>query len=763
MTTRGRRFRSIRSKLVFVVVAVAFLVAAVSAGYSSLTGDRLLREQMEKRGQYIAGNLAHDSRLGVLTEDRPALAALLEGAQSVAGGAESDVVAAAVRNAEGAVLARVGQPLADRAASPSAAGEAAITESFLGDREPVLLFRAPILLSGAQEAAEMGLAAGAGSAKAGGWVDVAISKRGLTRRQRQNLVSTVGVAGLVLLVGSLGGFYLTGRWVRPLQRMVGIAAAVARGDLTQRVEPSSEDEVGVLAGSLNEMVDKLRGMADRIQGASSQVAGAATQISSGAAGVAEGARRQALDAEETSTSMAEIAASIQSVADHARSLAAHMENTSTSVTEMGASIEQVARSGATLASTVADASATIEQMTVSLGRTAQDLEALAATVTQSTTTVEELTTFIDSVARNAQSLAAAAQGARGTVSEMAEAVGQVAKLAGEADVISQQALDDARLGDAAVTQTIEGMRQISDAIGNTARVISGLGRRSQEIGTILEVIEEIADQTNLLALNAAIEAARAGETGRGFAVVADEVRKLAERSVTATKEIGGVVQKVRDETSQAVEAAGDGARQSKEGITLADRAGLALRRIMDSVGRSRALMTEIASASARQSLASAKVLEMVADIDGATQQVSAAVQEQAARSRRIRTAVEDISRVMAQVADSTREQAAGGRQVRSAVENMNRIAAEVGSAITEQAEAGRQIVRAVESMNRMTQQVSYATGEQRRAGELVVKAMENISQVTRDSLSAVEEMSRATSSLAQQADGLAKLITAFRT
>src|SRR5262245_42918180 len=310
MSPADVRFRSMRWKLLFLVTALAFLVAAVSAGYSLVSGGYLLREQMEKRGQYMIGNLAYNCRSGVLTEDKPQLLALLDGAITVSGGSGSDVVAAAIWNAHGEVLARAGRPMPGRDPSPTTAA-ASTTETSTEDGEDVLVFQAPVLVSGAGEAAEMGLAAGAGVARVGGQVEVAISKRALAARQRRTLLNTFGVGGLVLVLGSLGGFYVTGRWVRPVRHMVRVSTEVAGGNLTHGVSVASRDEMGVLAASLNEMVANLRRLAVNIQGASSHVATAATRISAGAAGVADGARRQARATDETSASMAEITASIQ--------------------------------------------------------------------------------------------------------------------------------------------------------------------------------------------------------------------------------------------------------------------------------------------------------------------------------------------------------------------------------------------------------------------------------------------------------------------
>jgi twitching motility protein PilJ len=169
--------------------------------------------------------------------------------------------------------------------------------------------------------------------------------------------------------------------------------------------------------------------------------------------------------------------------------------------------------------------------------------------------------------------------ATATVQAMSQAMSDMAAEASRSAAIAQQSVDIAAAGGSTVRRTIHGMDNIREQIQETSKRIKRLGESSQEIGNIVELIEDIADQTNILALNAAMQAAAAGESGRGFAVVADEVQRLAERSANATKQIDALVKTIQADTNEAVNSMEASTTEVVGGAKLAEDAGEALQRI----------------------------------------------------------------------------------------------------------------------------------------------------------------------------------------
>jgi methyl-accepting chemotaxis protein len=287
----------------------------------------------------------------------------------------------------------------------------------------------------------------------------------------------------------------------------------------------------------------------------------------------------------------------------------------------------------------------------------------SSAIDEVTSTMHEMSVNVQNMVKNTQVQASSVSETSASIDQMVASIQRVADTAKVLLDISNRSREEVHSGITTMEKATDGLTRINTTIRSSGEIIDALGQRADDIGKIIEVIDDLAEQTNLLALNAAIEAARAGEHGLGFAVVADEVRKLAERSAQSTKEISDLIQSIQKEARKAVENMNRSTGIVNEGLGLGQELSVALRKISNVVTEVYKFAQEIGAATNEQSHGSAQIARATTRLNEITHEITSAVEEQASGADAVVKAMERMRELVQHTTSGSTELAASAEQM----------------------------------------------------------------------------------------------------
>ncbi len=458
---------------------------------------------------------------------------------------------------------------------------------------------------------------------------------------------------LVTISALIGGIFIAIRTARaitePLTHLITVAREIGdSGDLDQNIDIHRQDEIGALATTFNNMVAYLKEMA----GVSMAVAEGDLTVE-----VVPRSKRDTLG-----NAFIRMSHGLQDL----------VRTTRDSAGQVSAGSNQVAGAADESAKVSVQASSAIEEVT---------------------STMHEMSINVQNVVKNTQVQASSVAETSASIDQMVTSIQRVADTAKVLLDIANRSREEVVTGIQTMEKATDGLNRTNKAIQSSAEIINVLGHRADDIGKIIEVIDDLAEQTNLLALNAAIEAARAGEHGLGFAVVADEVRKLAEKSTQSTKEIAELIQSIQREARQAVENMERSTRIVEEGLSLGNELGSALHKISNVVTEVYKFSQEIGAATNEQSVGSAQIAKATSRLTEITQEINSAVEEQASGAQAVVRAMDKMRELVQQSASSSTELSAAAEQMlklsRNLLDSMDRFVLERANQQRPQREGSR--------------------------------------------------------------------------
>jgi methyl-accepting chemotaxis protein len=287
----------------------------------------------------------------------------------------------------------------------------------------------------------------------------------------------------------------------------------------------------------------------------------------------------------------------------------------------------------------------------------------SSAIDEVTSTMHEMSVNVQNMVKSTKVQASSVSETSASIDEMVASIQRVADTAKVLLDISNRSREEVHNGIATMEKATDGLNRINTTIQSSGEIIDVLGQRADDIGKIIEVIDDLAEQTNLLALNAAIEAARAGEHGLGFAVVADEVRKLAEKSAQSTKEISELIQSIQKESRKAVENMNRSTAIVNEGLGHGQELNTALRKISNVVTEVYKFAQEIGAATNEQSHGSSQIARATTRLNEITHEINSAVEEQASGAHAVVKAMERMRELVQNTTSGSTELAASAEQM----------------------------------------------------------------------------------------------------
>src|SRR5712671_4710845 len=459
-------------------------------------------------------------------------------------------------------------------------------------------------------------------------LDVAdVENRKLVEARRKS-DETAGTLTILAAIGStlgalgLGGViaYRTAKSITdPLNNLMQVARGIGNtGDLEHNIDVTRQDEIGELSRTFAKMVVYLKEMA----GVSEAIAGGDLSV--------EVKPRSSHDT--LGNGFAKMVDGLAGLVRTVRDASSQVASASGQVA--GAS-DDSAKVGLQASSAIDEVTSTMHEMSVNVQNMVKSTQIQASSVSETSASIDEMVASIQRVADTAKVLLD----------------------------ISNRSREEVHSGITTMDKATEGLNKINVTIGASGEIIGVLGQRADDIGKIIEVIDDLAEQTNLLALNAAIEAARAGEHGLGFAVVADEVRKLAEKSAQSTKEISELIQSIQKEARKAVENMDRSTGIVNDGLGLGQELNAALRKISNVVTEVYKFAQEIGAATNQQSHGSSQIARATTRLNEITHEINSAVEEQASGAHAVVKAMERMRELVQNSTSGSTELAASAEQM----------------------------------------------------------------------------------------------------